>query len=440
MSPVPIWIKKFRDIFNSNEVIPEEHRKIFFHYNLDAGWYGLLNASTLTFLAVYLTRLGATNLQIGLLNAAPAVANILFTLPAGNWIERWPIGKTVFWASVLQRIFFFLLILLPWLLLPQIQIWTAILIILIMNIPSTVLAVGFNALFAEIVPVDWRSYLAGTRNILLSIVTIIILILCGEILDRVYFPAGYQIVFTIGFIGAAMSSLQLFYISSSKKIIPQANKEIDICDEQSSAMAEESRLQVRIRMSLLKQTRKLHLEALSGSFGIILLLMFAINLSIYLVIPVIQLYVVNGLHLTDRVISLGNSFFYLAGFLASTQTRRLAKKFGNKNVVGIGTVGLAIFPFFISLWRSPSAYLFLNVVAGSSWILINTSLLNYLFEKIPFGELPSRLAWYNMALNIAMLVGALSGAAFAGWVGLASALLILAISRIIAGIALIRWG
>lgn len=86
------------------------------------------------------------------------------------------------------------------------------LLALLMAIPGTALAVGFNAMFAEDVPAEWRAHVAGIRNVVLSVVFVVTSLVCGAILDGLPFPIGYQVVFAIGFIGAAMSSYHIFHI------------------------------------------------------------------------------------------------------------------------------------------------------------------------------------------------------------------------------------
>ena len=77
------------------------------------GWFGILSGSSINFLNIYATRLGANGFQIGLLTAVGAVVSLTLAIPSGHWIEGRPIGKAVFWSSVLYRIGFLLFVPLP---------------------------------------------------------------------------------------------------------------------------------------------------------------------------------------------------------------------------------------------------------------------------------------------------------------------------------------
>src|SRR6202142_39715 len=81
--------------------IPQEHRWNFIHLYFDIGWYGILAGSAVNFLNIYATRLGANGFEIGLLTAMGAIVSLTLAIPAGHWIEARPIGKAVFWSSVI---------------------------------------------------------------------------------------------------------------------------------------------------------------------------------------------------------------------------------------------------------------------------------------------------------------------------------------------------
>ena len=72
--------------------------------------------------------------------------------------------------------------------------------------------------------------------------------------------------------------------------------------------------------------------------------------------------------------------------------------------------------------------------------MINGAYINYMLEKIPPDDRPSHLAWYTIILNIAILGSSLAGPAIADWVGLVNALIIVGVLRILAGLAILKWG
>ena len=201
-----------RSIHDSS--VPRELRWNFIHLYFDIGWFGLLSGSAVNFITVYAVRIGATNTQVGMLAATGALISLIVALPAGRLIETRHTGRTTFWSSVLFRLGYLTWIFLPWAFGSQGQIWTLIFINLLMGIPLTVLGVGFSAFFAEAVPIEWRAHVTGVRNAVQAVVFMASSLASGYLLDFLPFPIGYQVIFLIGFIGAAMTRDRLLDLLS----------------------------------------------------------------------------------------------------------------------------------------------------------------------------------------------------------------------------------
>lgn len=336
-----------------NPSIPAEYRSNFNHLYLDIGWFGVLNGSALAFLAVYATRLGASGYQIGLLGAMAAAVNLLIAMPAGQWLQRRPIGKAVFWTSLLNRLGYLLWVPLPWLFGEQGQVWALIALALLMAIPGTALAVGFNALFAEAVPAEWRAHVAGIRNVVLSVVFVATSLVCGAILDGLPFPIGYQVVFTIGFIGAAMSSYHIFHI-----------RPLGAANPLPAASAAEPRPRLRL-LDRADRAKLLRTDIWRTPFAATLLVLFGFHLAQYFAIPLFPIYFVRSLHLNDQQIGIGTATFYVTVLLGSTQLARLTRRLDHKRVTGLGVMGMAVYPMMLSLSRGFGLYLVTRRWAGS---------------------------------------------------------------------------
>ncbi|HEX2979123.1 MAG TPA: hypothetical protein VHO48_02560, partial [Anaerolineaceae bacterium] len=207
-------------MFRSPQPIPDEYRSVFSHLYLDIAWYGILAGSTASFLIIYATRIGATAEQVGLINAAPAIVALIFTLPATAWIQRRTLGMAVFWSCAAHRIFYLGLVFLPWLLQPNAQVWAIIGISLIMYVPYTPLQVSFQSLFADVVPSEWRGHVSGIRNAISSVTSTVTTLVCGYVLIKLPITVGYPIVCGIGFLGAAMSTLHTWFVQKHHRPTP----------------------------------------------------------------------------------------------------------------------------------------------------------------------------------------------------------------------------
>ena len=104
---------------NLNELPPRSLvRRNFRALYLDIFGYGILAGSTLAFLNVYVARLGASNIEMGLLSAGPALISLFIAIPIGRWLERRPLIRTTYLTSIWFRAGYAAMVLLPWLLPP----------------------------------------------------------------------------------------------------------------------------------------------------------------------------------------------------------------------------------------------------------------------------------------------------------------------------------
>jgi MFS family permease len=413
-------------IFRQND-IPAEYHANFMHLYLDIGWFGVLSGSTINFLNIYATRLGATGLQIGLIGAMSAVVSLFLAIPSGRWLEKQKIDSAIFWTSVYYRIGFLFLVFLPWLFNEPGQIIAIIAATFLMAIPLTPLGVGFNALFAEAVPNAYRAHVAGIRNITLAVTFMATSLLSGTILDTLPFPIGYQIVFGIGFIGAAMSSYHLYYV---KPLHADINPPPTPPEPALSLQADSPR-----GISSL-----LRLDIWKTPYRKILLALFAFHLAQYLAIPVFPIFNVRVLNLSDDELGISTALFYLTVFLGSTQLRSVVHRLGNKHTTGWGVSAMAFYPIIVAFSNNIAVFYFASIVGGFAWSLVGGSYANYMLEHIPADDRPTYLAWYNIVLNIAVLAGSLGGPAIGEQIGLFEAMLLFGGIRLLAGMAILKWG
>jgi MFS family permease len=126
--------------------------------------------------------------------------------------------------------------------------------------------------------------------------------------------------------------------------------------------------------------------------------------------------------------------------IGSTQFRRIAHRFGHKKVLGLGVAGMALYPFLLALSHQVWQFYAISFIGGFTWSLVGGAYANYMLEHIPHDDLPAHLAWYNIILNFSILVSSLGGPAIANQIGLVSALILFAVLRILAGVAILKWG
>lgn len=432
-------LNTIRRYFINPTTPPPELRRIFLHFALDIGWYGVLNGSILAFISVYITRLGGSATQVGMINAIPGVAALLLALPAGQWLSNRQVSWNVFVSSVISRFFYLVLIAIPALIGANQQITVIIIAIFCMSIPGTVTNVGFTALLGEGAPPAWRGYLSGIRNSLFAITNVLTLLLSGWILSVVSFPMGYQIVFTLGSFGAAMSSLHLFFLHKSLQPISDNQKHPALINNK---VLRVSGIVpgVKSPAGSLGSLWNLRLDILRGPFLVTILLMFVFHLFQFIGVPIFPVYSVNVLKYSDQVISLGLAIFYGTVFLGSTQVARMTDRLGHKTLFGVAVCLFGLYPGLLIFSTSVLMYLITHALGGLAWSMAGGAIFNYVLEKSPSIDRPAHIAWYMIAMNSGMLLGSLGGPWLSDLFGMMSVLIICAVTRFLAGVAILRWG
>ena len=406
-----------------------------------------MTGSAVAFIAIYATRLGAATWQIGFLTAGPALINLIFTLPAGQWVARRHLVRTVFWTSIGQRLIYPLLVLVALLQPPELQIWSIIGLVLLTSIPGAALAIAFNALFAEAVPERKRGEVVGRRNALLALMVLISSLVSGQLLRTLPPEQGYPLVFALGTMGAIFSSYHLWRVHLDNPIPTRAWKGAALGDAERSGrvlMLPDMPLSRTFATRVLTRVQDIGANAvlapLRTAFGPFVFALFAFHFAQYVPLPLFPLFWVREAHLDDGAISILNAVFYTVMLIASLRLGALTLRFGSRRLMVVGAFLLSLYPLLTALSTDIRLLLAASIVGGCVWAVLGGALANRLLERVPDTDRPTYLALYNLALNAAMLLGALLGSLLADAYGLRETLLIATGLRIGAGFLLLRFG
>jgi MFS family permease len=425
---------------NTTFVNPRQ-RANYHHLYADVTWFGLLAGSTLAFLAIYATRLGASAFQISLLTAGPAMMNLFFSLPAGRMLENRPIIHATYRSALYFRVGYLILVFLPLALSPFIEIWAVIVLNLFMSVPGTLLAIAFNAMFADVVHPEHRSEVVGRRNALMSLSLLATTLVSGQILVLFDMPYNYQIVFAIGAVGGLMSTYHLGKLRPETQPYERVGKPIgDFGRGGVMRMIDAVRLSVGLRFLTRAQGAKLlRLDLLRGPYGLFLAAYLIFYAAQNMPIPLFPVAFVRVLELRDSSISLGTAMFHGAVLFTSLRLARLSGRYTQKQMLVAGAFAYALYPLLIGLARSAALYWVASILGGLVWGLAGAALVNRLMEQTAEDDRAAYMALHNLVLNLGILAGALLGPLLGEWVGVTQALLIVSGLRIVSGVLLWRW-
>jgi hypothetical protein len=318
------FIKSFK---NPPDITPVQRRN-FTNVQIDAIGVGLANAAS-PFLPVFLTRLGATSFEVGLLTAMPAVTGLILAIPIGQflqnqrkivpWFSTARLGVIACYALTGLAAFFF----------REHSLVIGILLIwALATIPQTMLAITFSVVMNAVAGPNHRFDLMTRRWSTLGLTTSITVFLIGQILDRLDFPFNYQIVFIVLSLGGLVS----YYFSSRITLSDiQAHRDVR-------------------RMTLKEQLREyVSLISKEKPFQAFVIKRFIFLSGATMALPVLPLYLVRKLNASDSWIAAINTaqtaILIIGYFLWTHQSR----KRGTRVVLLWTTLGTALYPIFVAL-------------------------------------------------------------------------------------------
>jgi Na+/melibiose symporter-like transporter len=284
--------------------------------------------------------------------------------------------------------------------------------------------ISFSQFFMEGVPIEWRGPVVGARNAIMSIVSFVVTIASGQILSRMPFPTGYQVVFFIGFVGAVMTSYHIWRVYPA---VEKSQFSLPVPPQPAAKPAGR-------RLSLA------HLGKVERNYLKVIGLLFLFNLTNNMVAPLVPDLLVHRLALSDVTISLGTGLANMLVFTVSLYIATLTRRAGNRRVTALGAMLLAFHALALALARTPSVYLLSAAIGGLASGVLGTAQYNYHLDNVPEESRSSWLAWNFLLGNTAVLLGALGGPQVALFTGSPEALGAFGVLRFLFGLLILRWG
>jgi MFS family permease len=396
MTGSPAWRLLRQILFHPSGQDDRNIRLVF----LDTLWTGIMTSGAGTFMAVFMARLGATSLQIGLLTSIPAVLGLAIALPAGAYVERQQNQvATVTIYRALYRAIFVLIALAPFVFGPEL-----IAAILVLNTVQAgfkeIQGLAYFSVVAAVVPQRQRPMINGVRWAAVSIVSAVAVGLFGRMLDvqGIAFPRNYQLLFGVT---AVISFLALW--SFARIRMPAA------------AGPTPGTGWGKHLLTLLRPV------AQSPQFVRYLAGTSLLKLGMALPAALFSLFWINNLHAQDSIIGLKETFSGVALVAGYLIFGRLGMRRGNRAVLLLSPLGLALYPVATAL--SPNQFWLLPVAMLNGFFSsgISISLFEAVAAVAPPDKRPSFSALDQIVGSVASFAGPLLGAGLAAWLGIQAA-------------------
>ena len=362
--------------------------------NLTLYFYnGLFAASgdkiILTYTSIYLLSLGATRQQIGLLSSLSNLTAALLLLPAALLVERSGEPKRITLTTISgSRLSLLLMALLPFFIKDTHSlIWIVLLLALLRETFANMAYPGWMTLTGDIIPREGRGRYFGTRNFIMGLTGIITVFIVGKIITEIGEPLGYQLALVVAVILGIISMAFLARVEDPKK------------GERTFAQAE-------IGLKAL-------LTSLKGQRQFIYFCVFTAvwSFSLYIVVPFINVYLVDTLQFSAAMIGVGAVASTITSLLIQRRIGILSEKIGNWKLAIVFLLLIPVVPLLWGLWvQQYWQAVVIKALSGLLWGSYNLVIFNILLLLTPDQHRARFSAFYQIVVTLGIAGGAAVGA------------------------------
>ena len=354
------------------------------------------------FLPVFLTRLGASNFQVGLLSSMPGATGLLLAIFVGRFLQTRKNIVPWYGLSRLMVIMCFALtgaltLLIPreYVILSTLAIWA------FATIPQTALAVAFSVVMNAVAGPEGRYALLSRRWAIFGVTGVVGTFIVTRVIGLVQFPLNYSLMFLILSLGGFLS----FYFSNRINLPDQVPAP--------GQRAESLRDGVQNYLALLR-----HNPAFVSFASKRFVYLSALALSL----PIMPLYLVRNVHATDSqigTVSMTMSLVMLFGYFLWP---RVSKRRGGRAVLLATTFGMILHPALSATTTRIEWLILFTGLAGLFQSGLDLVFFDELMKTVPAEYSATFVSLAQSMQYLSTIIAPLLGTWLAGFIGLSGAL------------------
>ncbi len=382
------------------------------------------------FIQLFAKRMGAQNIHIALLNAAPPLVAIFILIPFGILIERINRKKrTVLLLLLLNSLFYLAIAFVPSI--PhQAKVMAYVVLIGLMNWPGALYLTTWQSFFADHFKGSYANRVYSLRSKYGTFFGMLTVLVTGLVLTEIPKSDGerlflYQIFYGVCFV---FTLLQLFLFSRVR-----IGDVRDPGEPQTDA-GNGSRRTVRFGRADIAEM------IANKPFLVFCVCGFLFHLTWQMGWPLYFIYNADYARLNEFQFSLISVASCLAQFLSYSVWNRLIEKKGSRLVLVLGVSGLAVNPLcFVVQWSFP-VILLINVFVGIFVAGFTLTLFCSLLETLPEGKKTVYISVFNTLTNITGFAAPLIGVWMYSYTGIYLGLGLIGVFRVLAAsLYAVRW-
>jgi hypothetical protein len=401
----------------SNEATLEIQKRNFRYVQIDAIGVSISNVAA-PFLPVFLTRLDASNFQVGLLSSMPGVTGLILAIVVGRFLQTRT--NIVPWYS-LSRLLVILCYALTGILTLMVSerfvIIATLAIWAFATIPQTALAVAFSVVMNAVAGPEGRYALLSRRWAIFGLTGVIGTFIVTRLIDLISFPLNYAIMFMVLSLGGFFS----FYFS----------RKISLPDQVAPPLPDiRSPVQnVKNYMTLLRE------NPVFLSFSTKRFVYFS---AIVLSQPIMPLFLVREVGATDGQIGSINMIFTLVMLVGYFLWPRVSRRRGGRFVLLATTLGMTLYPALSAATPQVNSIILYAGIAGFFQAGLDLVFFDELMKTVPPEYSATFVALAQSMQYLSMIMAPLLGTSLAEYIGLGGALWLSAGLRLIGFLLFLR--
>jgi MFS family permease len=377
------------------------------------------------FIPVLAGKLGATNTHFAMLSSIPALLSIVVTLPASIVLDRFRRQKPIIAGMILlSRFCYLLMAFVP--LLKLSPITALIALVGVYTATNSVIAVAYQSMMGEIIPVSYRNRVFAQRNVWTGFTGMAVALVAGWGIDQFSYPYGYQAAFLLGF---AASLAETWYFNKLR--IP--SEEAPEPDSGADAAVPERDAAAQAAQAAIRRPRWLERFAMGGGRPFYLLCASAIVFiftwqaawPVFNKIKVVTLAASNTWMSIDAVVGA------IGTMISFPLCAKLADRKGNGIVLFLSSLLLAIGPFNWIYAPSMQWVCVYDFIGGIGTGGFNQAIFNRLLELVPPTTRQRAIALYTTLSQVSAIFAPIVGMQLYGHLPYAGCMAVLGAARII---------
>jgi MFS family permease len=379
----------------------EIQKRNFRYVQIDAIGVSISNVAA-PFLPVFLTRLGASNFQVGLLTSMPGVTGLVLAILVGRFLQSRK--NIVPWYSLSRLMViscYALTGVLTFLLASEYTAIATLAIWAFATLPQTALAVAFSVVMNAVAGPEGRYALLSRRWAIFGLTTVVGTFFVTRTIDLIEFPYNYAVMF----LGLSLGGLVSYYFSRKIKLPDQTPLALG-----SSSSALDS---ARSYFSLIRGT---------PAFTSFALKKFVYYSALMLSQPIMPLFFVREVKATDSqigAITMSMNIVMLVGYFVWT---RASRKYGGRFVLLATTFGMMFYPALTATTPQVPLIIVYAAIAGLFQAGLDLVFFDELMKTVPQEYSATFVSLVQSMQYFSAIVAPLIGTLLADWIGLGGAL------------------